>query len=252
MGRRWRIAGVFAAAFVVSAACGDEVEQQLVSGGGGGCPPPSGQAGDTASTGGAGGDASTSASSGSGGDASASGGSGDSTPFEVPTTEEIAVRLHGCTKLSYAALGAILTGRGVNLSAVSADSAGALYRKARDGYGAQRRDSLRPERSSPTVPSLTWLYEIFLAAAPEIIANIEDPGLAPACSVSGSSYAMFDASGNCVREAISCLIGQPAKDEHVELCDALVDEATPSDVDDVERKQILAVGTILYAAHGCE
>ena len=64
---------------------------------------------------------------------------------------------------------------------------------------------------------------------------------------------MFDPiDGSCVEESVSCLIGYPATQEHLLLCDLVVDKADPTDPEDVQKKQHIAVASLLSAAHSCE
>ena len=49
------------------------------------------------------------------------------------------------------------------------------------------------------------------------------------------------------RDAVSCLMGKPATDEHVAICNNLVTSGSSLD-----KGKALAVATILAAAHSCE
>jgi hypothetical protein len=64
---------------------------------------------------------------------------------------------------------------------------------------------------------------------------------------------MFDAGdGSCVRESLSCIMGRPAREEDLILCDLMVAQANPNDMADVARKRVIAVAAFLSAAHTCE
>lgn len=174
---------------------------------------------------------------------------GDSPPSQL----EIDSRLHGCQTVSYASLGRFLSSRGVNLAATgNPDPAGELYAGAGDALGVPKIDSRLGERSFHTTAGATKLFDIFLQAAPEIIANIGDPQKAPACSYVGQNKPMFEEDGSCVYESVSCLLGRPARDEDMLLCDALVKKANPADPSDVDKKRRIAVATILAAGNTCE
>lgn len=165
-------------------------------------------------------------------------------------------RLHGCQKLSYAALGAFLRSRGVNLDLTSGaglDTAGELYKGALDTYGVPKVDSRLNERSFHTTAAATKLFDIFIQAAPEIIANISDPSKAPDCVLDGKSSPMFDANdGSCVPDSVSCVLGRPATADDLTLCNLIIDEAAPNDANDLAMKRRIAVATLLSAGHTCE
>jgi hypothetical protein len=58
---------------------------------------------------------------------------------------------------------------------------------------------------------------------------------------------LFDATGNFTKDGISCLIGKPARDEHVALANAAVTQASTPAIG----KQI-AISALMAAAHTCE
>jgi hypothetical protein len=166
---------------------------------------------------------------------------------------DVVARFHGCQKVSYTALGNFLSARGVNLAKTSTPpSAGQLYAGAVDAMGMPKVDSRTREPSFLTTAAATKLFDIFVQAALEIIPNISDPTKAPACTLSGANSPMFDATGACVENSITCLIGRPATPNDVILCNLLVSQADPTNPADVARKQQIAVATMLSAAHTCE
>jgi hypothetical protein len=130
---------------------------------------------------------------------------------------------------------------------------GFLYQSAGDAFSFPKVDSRRSEKDGHTTASAMRLFDIFIQAAPQIIANIEDPQAAPACVLNGQTHPMFDpVDGSCVEESVSCLLGHPATDEHLLLCDLIVEKADTSNPTDVMKKQHIAVASILSAAHSCE
>lgn len=130
---------------------------------------------------------------------------------------------------------------------------GFLYQSGVDAFGVPKIDSRQGEKDGHTTASAMRLFDIFIQAAPQIIANIQDPQAAPACVLQGQTHPMFDPlDGSCVEESVSCLLGTPATDDHLLLCNLIVDKANPSDPVDVQKKQYIAVASILAAAHSCE
>jgi hypothetical protein len=186
------------------------------------------------------------------------GSSGKKDPFEILKERaeegppEIRSRLHGCTKLRYDALGAFLSSRGVNLAATapngSPKTAGQLYAEGRDALGVAKFEAREAEAYFHTTSGATKLFDIFIQASPEIIANIQD---AEACKLGGVGFPMFDAEGACVREALTCVMGRPATSDDLILCSQLAQDHDGSEAD-TNRKRQLAVAAFLSAAHTCE
>jgi hypothetical protein len=188
------------------------------------------------------------------------GSSGSKDPFELLKERaeegppEVRTRLHSCTKIAYASLGAFLTSRGVNLNATSASgapkTAGELYKQGGDALGVAKFDAREGEAAFHTTASATKLFDIFVQAAPEIIANIKS---ADACKYNGNGRDMFDAvSGKCVYESLSCIMGRPATADDLTICNVLVEQAAPGNAADLARKRNIAVAVFLSAAHTCE
>lgn len=132
-------------------------------------------------------------------------------------------------------------------------SPGFLFTTAPDAFSVPKADSRRGEKDGHTTASAMKLFDIFIQAAPQIIANMSDAQLAPACAINGVGINMFDpVDGSCVEEAVSCLIGSPATEDHLLLCDLILDKADDSDPVDVAKKQHIAVASLMSAAHSCE
>jgi hypothetical protein len=172
---------------------------------------------------------------------------------ELPSALEVTTRLHSCQKVSYPSLQNLLVSRGVDINLLSnPDSAGELYKGAKDTFGVPPQDSRTNERSFHTTAEATKLFDIFLRAAPEIVANIGNPQAAPACTLNGTNKPMFEQNGTCVFESVSCLLGRPATKDDMTLCNALVANADPNNQNDVTNKRYIAVATLLAAGHTCE
>lgn len=153
---------------------------------------------------------------------------------------EFSSRLHSCPKIKYATLGKILGDLGVNLNNTATTSGGFLYRNADQALGVANYAARVAESSDLTTASAAKLFDIWVAAAPEIIANMANTA---ACQ----GVTMFDAGNKCTADGISCLQGTPASPAHVELCNVVVTSATT-----VDKGKIMAVAAIAAAAHTCE
>jgi hypothetical protein len=188
------------------------------------------------------------------------GASGHKDPFEILKERaeegppEVRTRLHSCTKISYASIGAFLSSRGVNLAATSSGNgpktAGELYKQGGDALGVAKFDAREGETYFHTTASATKLFDIFVQAAPEIIANIDKQD---ACKVNGVGKPMFDATtGKCTYEGLSCIMGRPATLDDLTICNLMLEQADPTNPADLTIKRNVAVATFLAAANTCE
>jgi hypothetical protein len=153
-------------------------------------------------------------------------------------------RVHGCTKLRYRTLGNVLASRGVNLDATGPLTAGGLYKSGASALGAPSYVDRVRETIELGVATTAKLFDIFVQAAPEIIANLPNR---PECTVGGVGAALFDAANRCNADGVSCLIGVPATAAHLEICNQTVRQ-----VANVESGKRLAVAVLAAAAHTCE
>jgi hypothetical protein len=166
----------------------------------------------------------------------------------------VRTRLHSCSKLTYSSLGEFLTSRGVNLDAVAAagspPTAGQLYKSAasKDALGVANFDARMGESYFYTISAATKLFDIFVQAAPEIIAKANTMD---ACKINGTGYSVFNAQGQCTYYGLSCIMGRPASDDDMELCNLMVSQSDGTPGDDFN-KQALTVAAFLAAAHTCQ
>lgn len=180
-------------------------------------------------------------------------------PFEILKQHaeegppQIRGRLHSCTKLSYVTLGEFLRSRGVNVdnpANQNPKSAGQIYKEGKDSLGVANYDARQAEASFHTTAGATKLFDIFVQAAPEVIANIQN---VPACQIAGAGKPMFDGTtGECVYESLSCLMGRPAKAQDIKLCNTMLQHAAPGNQADLEIKRRITVAAFLSAAFTCE
>ncbi len=161
---------------------------------------------------------------------------------------EVRTRMHSCQKIRVDTIGNILTSFGVDLTKTAANgqppTAGDLLSAGGPALGAANYPARVGEALIWTASGAAKQFDIFVQAAPDIIANLST---VPACQVNGTGPQMFNADGTCNKDAFSCLIGKPATDEHVAICNDLVKSGSTSD-----KGQALAVATLLSAAHSCE
>ena len=151
-------------------------------------------------------------------------------------------RVHACRKMRYGTIGRMLADLGVDTQAE--DGAGAMWRGADQALGAPNYAARVPETTELTTASASKLFDILVAAAPQIIANLPS---VERCQIGDRGAAVFDETGACTEEGLTCLLGEPATAEHVALCDEFTSRATTT-----EKGQVLAVASMLAAAATCE
>lgn len=143
-------------------------------------------------------------------------------------------RMHGCEKISYDALGKILAARGVN---ITGGTAGNMYRNGTPSLGVANYRSRIREAAFPSTASHAKQFDIFVAAATDIIANLKTSTACPGLSVLG-------ADGKFSKDAISCIIGAPAGDDFKVIADqALADNPTDG--------AKIAVASLLTSTYAC-
>jgi hypothetical protein len=158
---------------------------------------------------------------------------------------EIRTRLHSCQKIQNTALRALLEAFAVNIDANGdPPTAGQLFREGQGALGAANYDGRSGEGLVWSAAGAAKLFDIFVQAAPEIIANIST---VPQCQIDGVGPEMFDANNECNEDAITCITGRPATPEHIAICNSIVTSATS-----VDKGKHIAVATLMSAAHYCE
>lgn len=158
---------------------------------------------------------------------------------------EVRTRLHSCQKLQITTLRNILTSFGVNIDATgNPPTAGQLFKEGAGALGGANYDARVGEAIVWTAAGAAKMFDIWVQAAPEIIANL--PNM-PQCQVGGVGVQVFDENDECVEDAVTCLIGRPATAEHVAICNSAVKNASS-----IENGKNIAVATLLSAAHSCE
>jgi len=154
-------------------------------------------------------------------------------------TPEVVARLHGCTKITYAGLGSILSSRGVNVANQAANSAGVIYRGGSAALGLANYGGRVPEALFSSTSAMAKQFDIMIAASSEVLANL--------ATSTGCQGVALVANNQLTRDGISCILGKPAKDEHVALANNLIAQAP-----DPATGQRLAISALLEAAHTCE
>ena len=153
-------------------------------------------------------------------------------------------RVHSCSKMRYRTLGNVLASRGVDLAATDPLSAGKMYT---DGFAALAAPNYAQrvrENIEAGLATESKIFDIFVQAAPELIAKLPTR---TECMRNGVGAKLFDATNHCQADGISCLIGVPATQTHVDLCNQTIARAA-----DVEHGKLIAVAVLAAAANTCE
>lgn len=153
-------------------------------------------------------------------------------------------QVHSCPKVRYRTFGNLLTSLGVNVANATALSAGDLYRNGFNAMGGANYPNRIRENITISTSGASKAFDIFAAAAPEIITAL--PTLAR-CNAGGANAVLFEADGTCRADGITCLIGTPAQPAHVDFCNLTVKNASTPAVG-----QRIAVAALLAAAYTCE
>jgi hypothetical protein len=153
-------------------------------------------------------------------------------------------RVHSCPKMRYRTLGNLLRSRGVDLAATEPTTAGSMYGTSDSALGAPNYGARARENLDLTTASASKLFDIFAQAAPEIIANMPSR---PECQLGGVGVNMFNELNQCTVDGITCLIGVPARPDHIEMCNQTVARASSPD-----KGKLMAVALLAAAAHTCE
>jgi hypothetical protein len=155
---------------------------------------------------------------------------------------DVVARLHGAQKIQYATLGRILADLGVDVTSTTADTAGDLYSTGQGALGVAVYASRVPEMILPSTSALAKEYDIFVAAATEILkSNLVSSTRCPGVQIVDAT------TGDFTTDGISCLLGKPAKPDHLTLANQLVSQAPTQAIG-----QQIAVATLLAAAHTSE
>ena len=156
---------------------------------------------------------------------------------------EISSRLHSCGKLTIKSLGDILTSRG--LTGGGTRPAGALSGQAifaqgatAAAFGGANYNGRVPEASFASTSAMAKMFDIFTMSSYDTVAPA---WTAPACP----GVKVLGTDGKFTKDGLSCLMGKPAKDEHLAIAnDAIVKNPTDG--------AKLAIAALLSAAHTCQ
>lgn len=153
-------------------------------------------------------------------------------------------RVHSCPKIRYATLGNVLTSFGVDVANTTALSAGDLYRNGFNALGGPNYANRIRENISIATSGASREFDIFAAAADEIMNAFTNQTAAMAARCPGAQLFSGD---TCLPAGITCLLGQPATTRHLDYCNLTVTSASDTTVG-----KRLAVATLLAAAYTCE
>lgn len=156
---------------------------------------------------------------------------------------EVSSRLHSCGKVSVKSLGDILTSRG--LTGGGPRPPGALGGQAifqqgatAAALGGANYNGRVPEAPFASTSAMAKMFDIFTMASYDAVAA---NWTAPACP----DVKVLGTDGTFTTDGLSCLMGKPAKAEHLAIANAAV-AANPTD------GAKIAIAALLSAAHTCQ
>lgn len=202
--------------------------------------------------------ASACSNTGSLGDTNGGGGQAgpDNTLHVTDTNENATARNYGCGPLGYRQAGQLLVGLGVKVKIESLTyplpAAGAMppanpppgdkpgaaqtaYTAARSSFGIADYANRNPEATQVGTAQLAKMGDLFIQAAPEILANF---ATAPRCG----GVTLLDGSSHFTREALSCIGGEVATDDQVKLAGQLIDRAVAQGMTQQGAQELVIAG----------
>lgn len=162
--------------------------------------------------------------------------------LEIEGPPRFTSHMHSCPKVRYNTLGNVLGDLGVNAANTTSLSAGQLYTSGYNALGGPDYANRIRENIGITTSGASREFDIFAAAAPEIITAFGSNSIARCPGAT-----LFDSNNQCQASGLECLIGVPPMTEHLEYCNLTVSSAST-----VTLGKQLAVATILAAAYTCE
>ncbi|MFO0640572.1 MAG: hypothetical protein U0183_15240 [Polyangiaceae bacterium] len=144
-------------------------------------------------------------------------------------------RMHSCGKLSLRGMRSLMATRGT-----SAQTQGLVTNAANAAaLGGPNYTGRIPEAPFASTSALSKAFDIYVSASTDITNANWNPTACPGVKLVDG--------GKFTKDGVSCLIGKPARPEHMALADDLVAQAaTPAE------GQRIAVSALLAAAHTCE
>lgn len=161
----------------------------------------------------------------------------------VVGSPEITSRLHSCGKISFKALGDILTSRGLTGGGTrpqGAISGQAIYQQGGTpaAFGGANYNGRVPEAPFASTSAMAKMFDIFTMSSYDAV---KDDWTAPACP----GVKVVGADGKFTQDGLSCLMGKPAKAEHL----AIANDAIAKNPTDGAK---IAIAALLSAAHTCQ
>ena len=163
--------------------------------------------------------------------------------IKIVGSPEVTSRLHGCGKISVAALGTILASRGLTgggTRPAGALSGQAIYAQGATvaAFGGANYNGRVPEAPFASTSAMAKMFDIFTMASYDPVAAA---WAAPACP----GVKVLGTDGKFTKDGLTCLMGKPAKEEHL----AIANDAIAKNTTDGAK---LAIAALLSAAHTCQ
>jgi hypothetical protein len=162
---------------------------------------------------------------------------------KVVGSPEVSSRLHACGKITVTSLGKLLASRG--LTGGGTRPAGALSGQAifaqggtPAALGAANYNGRVPEAPFSSTSAMAKMFDIYTMASYDAVTPT---WTAPACP----GVTVIGTDGKFTKDGLSCLMGKPARDEHV----AIANDAIAKNPTDGAK---IAIAALLSAAQSCQ
>ncbi len=156
---------------------------------------------------------------------------------------EVSARMHACGKLTVTSLGSILRTRGLTGGGqrpANTQSGQQIYANGATAaaLGAANYNGRVPEAPFASTSAMSKTFDIFTMASYDAVNANWTSTACPDVKVMGTD-------GKFTKDGISCLIGKPARQEHVDIAnDAIAKNPTDG--------AKIAIAALLSAAHTCQ
>ncbi len=163
--------------------------------------------------------------------------------------DEVLATLHSCGKMPTGTVSRVLASRGIDIASTAGLSAGQLLRDSRNALGVANYDIRIRENVVPSAAGMTKLLDALNQGATEVIAAMEAGTVAgcvhPVAEMNPVTLFNTDRT-QCRPEGIACLTGTAATSNRVDLCNQILNTATP------EVAERMAAAVVLAGSLMCE
>lgn len=162
-------------------------------------------------------------------------------------------KLHSCGKIQVGVLRNILSSRGVNLTTMTANTAGLLAASGANVLGSANYPQRVAESDRNTTGGLVRLYDIIIAAVEEILPDATTDRLASVANSPCAGAKLFNTDNSCNADGIACFIGLPPTPGQLSLCNSMVQNPdVPFEMNNILVRKRLAIAALASPVFLCD